>query len=136
MSEAITFLNPDGTPPPVGQYSNVVKVGPATATLHVAGQLPVDESANVVHPGDFAAQAELVWDLLASALTSAGSSLDLAVSIRAYLTSDDDFPAFRDSRAAAFQRHGVVAPPAATTVVVKSLYGGALIELDAVAVTG
>ena len=37
--------------------------------------------------------------------------------------------------AAAYKRHGVTMAPVATTIVARSLYGGALIELDAVAVT-
>ena len=134
MEPLISFLNPDGLPRPVGQYTNVVKVAPSASTIYVAGQLPVDDKAAVVHPGDFAAQAALVWDLLASVLEGAGTSLANTVTVRAYLTRDEDLPAFRDSRKAAYERHGVKVPPAATTIVAKSLYGGALFELDAVAV--
>jgi aminoacrylate peracid reductase len=127
-------LNPPGAPAPVGQYSNVAVVPAAADTIHVAGQLPVDTQGAVVHPGDFAAQADLVFSTLAATLEGCRSSLAEVVALRAFLVRDEDWPGFRDARARAFAAHGVAVSPTATTIVAKSLYGGALIELDAVAV--
>jgi 2-iminobutanoate/2-iminopropanoate deaminase len=127
-------FNPPGVAPPVGQYSNVAIVPANADTIHVAGQLPVDDAGSVVHPADFAAQADRVFSMLAATLEGCGSSLTDVVVLRAFLVRDEDWAGYRDARARAFAAHGVEAPPTATTIVVQSLYGGALIELDAVAV--
>lgn len=133
MSTSERF-DPPGSPPPVGQYSNVAIVPAAADSIHVAGQLPVDADGAVVHPSDFAAQAEVVFSALAATLEGCGASLADLVHLRAFLTREEDWPRYRDARARAFAEHGVESPPTATTVVVASLYGGALIEVDAVAV--
>lgn len=67
----------------------VARVEPGAATLHIAGQLPVDEKGVVLHDGDFEAQAEIVWDMLATVLEGAGSSLSESVSVRAYITRSE-----------------------------------------------
>ncbi|MQA81824.1 MAG: RidA family protein [Streptosporangiales bacterium] len=132
--QALGFVNPEGAPPPVGQYTNVSIVGAGAATAYVAGQLAVDETGALVAPGDFDAQADAVFAGLATLLESLGSSLKEVAFVRAFLVRDEDFVGWRDARRRAFAEHGVLEPPPATTVVVSGLYGGALIELDAVAV--
>jgi len=128
------YLNPPGQPSPVGQYSNVAVVPRDAELVHVAGQLPVDDSGAVLHPGDFDRQADLIFSRLSEVLSGAGSSLSDVVFLRAFMVRDDDFPRFRDARAGAYSSFGVDEPPPATTIVVRGLYGGALVELDAVAV--
>jgi 2-iminobutanoate/2-iminopropanoate deaminase len=129
----VEYLNPAGQPAPVGQYTNVAIVPSGARTAHVAGQLPVDDEGRVVGD-DFAAQADLVFGRLAETLEAVGSSLANVVFMRAYLVRDSDFAAFRDVRRRAYERFGVSSPPPATTIVVRGLYGGASVELDAVAV--
>lgn len=125
-------VNPGELPPPVGQYSNVAVMPAGSATAYIAGQLPVDAEGKVVGE-TFAEQADRVFELLATALSGSGSSLARVAFIRAFMVDPDDFVGFRDARARAFARHGVDSPPPATTIVVRGLYGGSLIELDAVA---
>jgi enamine deaminase RidA (YjgF/YER057c/UK114 family) len=134
--QALEFIDPDGAPPPVGQYTNVAVVGPAGATAYVAGQLAVDASGRVIAPGDFDAQADAIFATLASLLESMGSSLAEVAFVRSFLVRDEDFARFRDARKRAFARHGITEPPPATTVVVSGLYGGALLEIDAVVAVG
>jgi enamine deaminase RidA (YjgF/YER057c/UK114 family) len=131
---SISFLNPEGQPPPVGQYTNVAIVPAGEATAQIAGQLPVDSAGAVLAPGDFDQQAELVFERLRSLLEGIGSGLAEVAMIRAYMVREEDFARFREIRRRAFAEAGVTQPPPATTLVVKGLYGGALIELDAVAV--
>jgi len=131
---SIRYSNPPDAPAPVGQYTNIAVVPPGASTIYVAGQLPTDENGEVVAPGDFERQAELVFERLAGALRSVNSSLREVVQIRAYFVDDAHFPLFREARLRAFERHQVRDPAPATTIVVKGLYGGSLIELDAVAV--
>ena len=131
---SLTLTNPAGAPAPVGQYSNVALVAPASTVAHVAGQLPVDEQGQVLAPGDFDRQADIVFDNLSATLDQVGSSLAQVAYIRAFMVDDAAWVPFREARKRAYAKHGVDVPPPATTLVVKSLYGGALIELDAVAV--
>lgn len=131
---SLRMTNPDGAPAPVGQYTNVALVAPAATVAHVAGQLPVDAQGQVLAPGDFDRQADAVFDSLAATLEGLGSSLAQVAFIRAFMVEDEAWVPFREARARAYAKHGVAEPPPATTLVVKSLYGGALIELDAVAV--
>jgi 2-iminobutanoate/2-iminopropanoate deaminase len=130
--DEMRHMNPGELPPPVGQYSNVAVMPAGAATAHVAGQLPVDDEGRVVGE-TFAEQADRVFDLLATALEGCGSSLARVAFIRAFMVDPDDFVGFRDARARAFSCYGVDSPPPATTIVVRGLYGGSLIELDAVA---
>lgn len=127
------FSNPPGQPPPVGQYTNVAIVAPGAHTAYVAGQLPVDAAGAVVHEGDFDRQADLVFTRLEKLLEECGSGLAQVAMIRAYMVREEDFARFREARARAFEAASVAEPPPATTLVVAGLYGGALIELDAVA---
>ncbi len=129
----IKFLNPSGQPPAVGQYTNVALVPAGEATAQIAGQLPVDAQGTVVAPGDFDAQADMVFERLSGLLEEIGSSLAAVTMLRTYMVRDEDFPRFREARRRAYAAAGIEDPPPATTLVVKGLYGGALIELDAVA---
>jgi 2-iminobutanoate/2-iminopropanoate deaminase len=129
---AVRYENPPGQPPPVGQYSNVAVVPAGGEAAYVAGQLPVDDSGEVVAPDDFDSQADLVFQRLAETLEAVGSSLAKVVYLRAYLVRDEDFSRFRHARQRAY-RNRVPEPPPATTLVGSGLYGGARIELDAVA---
>lgn len=125
---------PHGEPQPVGQYSNVTIVDSTSSVAYVAGHVPIDEDGQVVAPDDFPKQANLVFDNLAATLESVGSSLAHIAHLRAFLVDEGDTADFRDARQRAFAAADVETPPPATTIVVKSLYGGSRIELDAVAV--
>lgn len=129
----IHYLDPETLPPPVGEYRNVAIVDPSARIAHVAGQLPLDGQGQLAAGMGFAEQAAMVFGNLARALRSAGSSLAYVAHIRAFLVDEADLPGFRVARSEAFSRYGVTDPPPATTVVVKALVGGSLIELDAVA---
>jgi enamine deaminase RidA (YjgF/YER057c/UK114 family) len=102
-------------------------------TVCVAGQLPLDAEGRLAAQA-FADQADLVFSKLQSALASAGALPSHLIEIRSYLTSADDLPAFRAARERWFATWGLATPPAATTLVVQALVGGAAIELDARAV--
>jgi enamine deaminase RidA (YjgF/YER057c/UK114 family) len=130
----VQFSNPPGAPTVQGQYSTVAVVPSTAGLIFVAGMLPMDDKSEVIAPGDFRAQADLVFDNLAATLRGAGSSLDDVVMLRTFMTTDEHWPIFREARHDAYLRHGVQAPPPATTIMAKSLIGGSLIELDAVAV--
>lgn len=128
--------NPPGLPAPIGQYSQLAVTEPGDRVVYVAGQLPFDGAGELVGAGDFAAQARFVFGGLIDLLDAAGSSLDLVVQLRIFMTEPEHYPLFKQVRAEVYAGNGVTVPPPATTLTVRSLVGGALVELDAVAVVG
>ena len=71
---AVQRIQPDGlSSPPT--YSQVVKAG---NTLYIAGQVAQNERGEVVSAGDFVAQANQVFESLATALAAAGVAMDEA----------------------------------------------------------
>ena len=128
----VSFINPTTVDPPIGQYSQISIVDPSAALLHVAGQLPLDSTGELV-ADEFNAQAEHVFTNLATLLEAGGSAMNRILYLRTYMTRQEDYARFKAVRAHVFERHAVTDPPPATTVIVAGLVGGSLIELDAVA---
>lgn len=86
----ITRVDGIGAPPPVGPYSPGIRVGDL---LFTAGQGPFD--ADGARVGEtFADQVRVTMDNLAKIAAAAGTSLDHAVRMGAYLTTLDDFEEF------------------------------------------
>jgi len=109
-------------PGPAGaSFSSAVAVTGGGRLVHVSGQLAPG--------GDLAAQAGRCFDRIESILAEVGASLRDVVSIRAYLTSLDDYADYARVRA---ERFGD-ALPASAAVQVAGLLEGALVEIEAVA---
>jgi reactive intermediate/imine deaminase len=121
-----TFAPADGVPEPVAPYSHAVAYGDL---LHVTGQMPIDPATGLLVPGGVAAQTDAVLGNLQRVLERCGSSLDAAVSVRAYLTSFDDYAEFN----AAYERWFAPPLPARTCIGVTGLAVGALVEIDLIA---
>lgn len=124
------FLNPPAMPSPFG-YSQVVETGPGR-TIHLAGQVAMNQAGEIVGQGDFGAQAEQVFANLAAGLAAAGATFRDVVKLTIYVTSIAELPAFRQAR----DRHvNTESPPASTLVQVAGLaLPGLAIEIDAIAV--
>lgn len=121
-----TFASSEGVPEPVAPYSHAVAYG---ELLHVTGQMPIDPATGLLVPGGIAAQTDAVLANLQRVLELCGSSLDAAVSVRAYLTSFDDYAEFN----AAYERWFAWPLPARTCIGVTGLAVGALVEIDLIA---
>lgn len=93
----------------------------------LSGQAALLEDGSVLH-GDMAAQTRLTLERVGAALAAVGASLDDVVKLTVYLADMDAFPAF-----SAVRDELVPAAPATTTVGVAALYGGALVEIEALA---
>jgi reactive intermediate/imine deaminase len=116
----------DGVPEPVAPYSHAVAYG---GLLHVTGQMPIDPVSGLLAPGGIAEQTDAVMRNLQHVLERCGSSLDAVVSLRAYLTSFDDYAAFN----AAYAKWFSPPLPARTCIGVTGLAVGALVEVDLIA---
>lgn len=123
-------LNPDGMPPPVGPYSNVVATEPGKMVF-VAGQVAYDAEGKVVGPGDVAAQTRQVMENVKLALEAAGASFGDVVKIVNYITDMGEF-----SKMAAVRREYLTEPyPISSLVEVSALMEPDLIiEIEAIAV--
>jgi 2-iminobutanoate/2-iminopropanoate deaminase len=126
------FDNPEGVPPPVGNYSHVarIEVGDATLLL-VSGQVAVDENGELVGEGSMTEQAERVFESIGAILAAHGASFADVVNLRSYLTDLGLVREYREVRA----RYLTGDPPTSTTVEVSGLLlSGALLEVEVLAV--
>jgi reactive intermediate/imine deaminase len=121
-----TFGPAEGVPEPVAPYSHAAAYGDL---LQVTGQMPIDPATGLLVPGGIAAQTDAVLANLRLVLELCGSSLDATVSVRAYLTSFDDYAEFN----AAYERWFAPPLPARTCIGVTGLAVGALVEIDLIA---
>lgn len=123
-------LNPDGLPPPVGPYSNVVTAGPGRHVF-VAGQVALDANGQVVGKDDIAAQTRQVMENIRLALEGAGATFADVVKVVNYITDVELFPQMAEVR-----REYLVEPfPVSTLVEVPALiFPDLLIEIEAIAV--
>lgn len=111
--------------------SAAVEVGP-TALAHTAQLLPVDKAGQLVGPGNAAVQAERVLDNLETSLQAAKSSLAQVVKLNVYCRNQEAADETRKVLAARFAKE---AKPAVSFVVGKLPHEGALVCMDAVAVS-
>jgi 2-iminobutanoate/2-iminopropanoate deaminase len=120
-------LNPDGLPRPGGTYSLVVRAG---GSVFVAGLLGMDPERRLAGD-DIGSQTRQALENLRVALAGAGATLADVCSVTVFLADvDRDFAAFN----AVYGEYFAVDPPARATVGVR-IPGGALVEVQAIAVT-
>jgi enamine deaminase RidA (YjgF/YER057c/UK114 family) len=126
------FLNSPGLPPTNGWTQVVTSTG--GKTIHVSGQVSVDERGQLVGKGDLKAQAEQTFANLEVALKSAAASFRDVVKMNLYVVNlkPEQVPTLREVRARYINREN---PPASTLVGVSALVGADwLIEIEVIAV--
>ena len=112
-------------------YSQAIKVTGAQTILYLAGQVPYDASGNPAHPGDFTAQARVVFGAVKALVEAGGGTLANVVKITTYVTDARYRPEFRVVRDEFFGVRG----PASTMVQVAALsHPDYMIEIEAVAI--
>lgn len=114
-------------PAALGPYSAAVKVG---ELIFTSGQIPADPATGELAPGGIAQQTEQSLKNLSAVLEAAGSGLDQVIKTTCFLTDMADFAAFNAAYGKYFSDH----KPARSTVAVKALPKGALVEIECVAV--
>lgn len=113
-------------PAALGPYSAAVKVG---ELIFTSGQIPADPATGELAPGGIAQQTEQSLKNLSAVLEAAGSGLDQVIKTTCFLTDMADFAAFNAAYGKYFSQH----KPARSTVAVKALPKGALVEIECVA---
>jgi 2-iminobutanoate/2-iminopropanoate deaminase len=116
-----------GAPGAIGPYSQGIRAG---ALVYTAGQVGLDPASGDLVDGGVAEQTDRALRNLTAVLDAAGVSLDRVVKTTVFLADMADFAAMNEVYAGHFS-----APfPARSTIAVKELPKGALVEIEAVAV--
>ena len=113
-------------PAALGPYSAAIKVG---ELIFTSGQIPADPATGELVRGGIAEQTEQSLKNLSAVLEAAGSGLDQVIKTTCFLTDMADFAAFNAAYGKYFSEH----KPARSTVAVKALPKGALVEIECVA---
>jgi 2-iminobutanoate/2-iminopropanoate deaminase len=109
-------------------YSQAIK---ANGLVFVSGQLALEPGQKELVPGGITEQTEQVLANLRAILEAAGSSLDRVVKTTVFLQTLEDFAGMNE----VYARHVGDVPPARSTIEVAKLPSGALVEIEAIALT-
>jgi 2-iminobutanoate/2-iminopropanoate deaminase len=121
-------IQSDNAPAAIGPYSQAIE---ANGFVFVSGQIAIDPKSGTIVAGGIAAETTQVLANLEAVLAAAGCTLADVVKTTIYLTSLADFQTVNGLYAKKFTG----SPPARATVEVSALPRGAVVEIDAVAVT-
>jgi len=119
----------DRAPQAIGPYSQAIAAGPF---LYTSGQVAIDPATGKLIDGDVARQTRQVLANVGAILEAAGAGFGNVVKTTVFLASMSDFKAMNEVYATFFSDP----PPARSTVAVKDLPLGALVEIEVVALSG
>ena len=123
------IINPKNVHWPIG-YSHIAKIGD---TVHVSGQLPLDQEGKIVGKGDMTLQTEKTYENLKKCLESVGATINDIVMLRVFVTDLEEFQKTGEVRKKYFGKYR----PATTGLEISRLYfDDAMIEVEAMAVIG
>jgi 2-iminobutanoate/2-iminopropanoate deaminase len=116
----------DKAPAAIGPYAQAIK---ANGMLFCSGQIPLDPATGELVAGGVAAQTGQVMENIAAVLAAAGTGFGQVVKTTIFLTDMGDFGVVNEIYGRCFADH----KPARSTVAVRSLPRGALVEIEVVA---
>jgi 2-iminobutanoate/2-iminopropanoate deaminase len=119
------IVQTSAAPAAIGPYSQAMVSGNLVFT---SGQIPLSPETGTVTGGVIIEQTEQVIKNVKAVLEAAGSSLEKAVKTTCFLADMNDFAAFNEVYAKYFTNK-----PARSTVAVKALPRGALVEIEVIA---
>jgi 2-iminobutanoate/2-iminopropanoate deaminase len=111
----------------IGRYSDAIRVPAGCDQIVVSGTPGVDEHGSI--PADFADEARQAWRNVAAILEKAGASVSDIVSIRQYLTREEDIKTYL-----AVQQQMITHEPAGMLLVATAMVWPEIhVEVEAVA---
>lgn len=122
----IKAISTDKAPAAIGPYSQAVQVGDL---LFCSGQIPLVPSTGEVIEGGIREQAEQVMLNIGEMLKAAGAGFGNVVKTTVFLVDMNDFAVVNEVYGSRFAVH----KPARSTVAVKGLPRGVLLEIEVVA---
>lgn len=121
------IISTKNAPAAIGPYSQAIEV---SNIIFVSGQIPVDPQTGKIEDEDIVGQTKQSFANLKAILAEAGCSIDCVVKTTVFLADMSLFEGMNQVYGSQFSG----AFPARSTVAVKSLPKGALVEIEAVAV--
>jgi enamine deaminase RidA (YjgF/YER057c/UK114 family) len=134
MTAEIQTYNPESMAKPLGLYCHVARAN-AGEYVHIAGQVSLNRTGELVGANDFEAQMRQTYENLQAALTSAGAGFENVVKYTTYLTRKGDLGEYRRVRNALYEEfypNGTY-PPNTLLVVSGLVNDDLLVEIEAVA---
>ena len=122
----LKVISSDKAPAAIGPYSQAIQAG---KLLFCSGQIPLDPVSGEIVAGDVSRQAEQVMENIAAVLTAAGAGFNDVVKATVFLVEMSDFGAVNE----VYGRYFPVHKPARSTVAVKALPRGVLVEIEVIA---
>lgn len=116
----------DKAPAAIGPYSQAVRAGDL---VFCSGQIALDPATGEMVAGDVTLQTERVMANIAAVLAAAGTGFDNVVKTTIFLVEMGDFAAVNEVYGRSFPNH----KPARSTVAVRNLPRGALVEIEVTA---
>jgi 2-iminobutanoate/2-iminopropanoate deaminase len=113
-------------PAAIGPYSQAIQAG---NLLFCSGQIPLDPVTGEIVASDIHRQAEQVMENISAVLSAGGACFNDVVKVTVYLVEMGDFAAVNEVYGRYFSAH----KPARSTVAVKSLPRGVLVEIEVIA---
>lgn len=121
-------INTSKAPSAIGPYSQAIL---SAGFLFVSGQLPLDPQTGQMVEGDIGQKTSQVLHNIEAIAKEAGTSLDRAVKTTIFLTDLNSFAAVNEAYATFFAK----LQPARSTVEVKALPLGSVIEIECILAT-
>lgn len=119
----------DRAPRAIGPYSQGVKAG---GLIFYSGQIPLDPVTGEMRGTNCAEQTEQVMENIAAMLAAAGLDFASVVKTTIYLVDLNDFSVVNEIYGRRFPSE----PPARSTVEVKALPRGSMVEIEVIAFCG
>jgi 2-iminobutanoate/2-iminopropanoate deaminase len=116
----------DRAPAAIGPYSQAIVAG---NLLFCSGQIPLYPITGTMVEGGIREQTVQVMNNIAAVLNDAGTCFDNVIKTTIFLVDMDDFAVVNEVYGNCFNNH----KPARSTVAVKSLPRGALVEIETLA---
>lgn len=123
------IISTDKAPQAIGPYSQGVRAG---GFVFFSGQIPLDPVTGQITGSDIVGQTEQVMKNIEEVLSSSGLGFEDVVKTTIFLVDLADFAAVNEIYGRRFPKD----PPARSTVEVKGLPRGALVEVEVVACCG
>ena len=120
------IISTPGAPSAIGPYSQAVEAG---NTLYVSGQVPIDPKTGKLVDGSISEQTEQVFINISAILEAARYSFSDVVKSTVFLANMSDFKAMNE----VYGKYYTEKQPARSTVAVKDLPLGALVEIETIA---
>lgn len=120
------IISTDKAPAAIGPYSQAVEVN---GNLYISGQVPINPLSGKIEASDISTQAEQVFKNIEAILLEAGYTFSDVVKSTVFIAEMSYFPELNE----VYKKYYTENCPARSTIAVKGLPLGALVEIETIA---